>query len=377
MDYLIKKLEQEPFRIFFPLGVVLLMWGTLLWIPQIWNHSSYPIILHRFLVLNGFTTCFIAGFLMTAAPRFSQTFSARKFEIIALLLIILGGIISGILENEQLVYFFSALQALILLLFLVVRLRFRKANPPFSFLIIPTGFVAWIISSVLCIFNPTDILKMLYYEGVIASIIIGVGCRLIPAILGHQPIQLPSNEIFTTVKKTLISTVPKNFTLVIIIFWISYFITIPYGSYLRAFTVFYICIYFWKIHKKPIIRSALTHCMWFCSWMIVMSFFASAIWSDGHIHATHKFFIGGIVLLCLLVATRVLQAHGAKNPELENSPLLYFITACLFIASVTRMTAIIWPDIYSTHLGYSSILLNVAVILWSYKYIKYTKTFPM
>lgn len=365
-------LTTDPFRLFFPLGMILIMWGTLLWIPQIWSPSSYPILLHRFLVLNGFTTCFIAGFLMTAAPRFSQSFPASIYEIYCMIFITFLGILFAYFDNVSWVYVCSALQALLLLYFLARRLIKRRANPPYSFLMIPLGFIAWFVSASIGIFNETDLVKQIYYEGVIASIIIGVGSKLIPAILGHQNIILPSNaKMKQDGPVPLLATIPFKFIFIIVLFWLSYFIAAPWGSITRAFTVLYISIVYWRVHQKPLIPTALANCLRWCSIMIVISFFASALWQDGHIHATHQFFISGIVLLCLLVATRVVQAHGAKNPDLEDHKILYWVTVLLILSGATRMSAILWPEIYASHLGYSSILLNIGVFIWGYKFIKY------
>lgn len=373
VSYWKKRIELDPFRLFFPMGIIFLVIGTLLWLPHIWDKdAAYPVLLHRCLVLGGFTTCFITGFLMTAAPKFSQSFPAQSSEIFLMVLTIFVGIVAAINEMSDLVYATTSFQSLILLFFLVRRLIHRKSNPPYSFLMIPIGLLFWMASGILCIFFDDDLFKRLHYEGAIATIIIGVGSRLIPGILGYNQIVTNQRNVYEQ-KLSLHATIPTHFYMIFVIFWISYFIDFQWGAYLRLFVVSYVGVFYWQLLKIPPIKTALTRCIWFCCWMIWLSFLFSAIWLDGHIHATHKFFVSGIVLLSILVGTRVIQAHGAKDPSLENIKSLYFITASIILAGMTRVTAILWPDIYFSHLGYSSFFLNLGILWWSFIFLRYVK----
>ena len=81
MDNFFKAFRIEPYRIFFPVGIFSLIMGVLIWLRQLWNAGTFPIVAHRFLMLNGFSAFFVAGFLMTAVPRFSQTSTATYTEI--------------------------------------------------------------------------------------------------------------------------------------------------------------------------------------------------------------------------------------------------------------------------------------------------------
>src|SRR5437660_1599581 len=64
-------IRSGPFRLFFPMGVAAgligvghwLFW-TIGWIPE--SNSFF----HAMMQVEGFLSCFVAGFLMTAIPRF-------------------------------------------------------------------------------------------------------------------------------------------------------------------------------------------------------------------------------------------------------------------------------------------------------------------
>ncbi len=361
---------REPYRLFFPLGALYLLWGILLWLPLIWTPDEYPVLAHRYLVLNGFMGSFIAGFLMTAVPKFSKTSSAKTFEVLLFGSVTLTGVFFAYRGEEKAALFVSALQPLIILSFLFSRITKRKENPPYSFVFIFVGLLLWLGSALSGIFIDLEALKNLHYEGAMASIILGVGSRLIPGILGHVEVVALQREKY---EKTLpiLSTVPKHFLGLIIAFVGSYFLSESVGDYLRAFVVGFIALKYWWLFKLPQIKTALTWSLWLSGWLIVLSFFLKALWPDGMIHASHSFFINGIVLLSLLVSIRVLQSHGPGNNELENRKLIYVITFLVILAAATRVSAYLMPALYLTHLGYSSFVLTLAIIVWGFGYLRY------
>ena len=64
----------EPFRIFFPVGIMLGMAGVLLW-PLFYLGAGieYPSVAHARIMIEGFMASFIFGFLGTAGPRLTST----------------------------------------------------------------------------------------------------------------------------------------------------------------------------------------------------------------------------------------------------------------------------------------------------------------
>ena len=369
-----KAAVKEPYRIFFPFGILYLLWGTLLWLPQIWTAGTYPVLAHRYLMLNGFSASFIAGFLMTAVPKFSQTETAQFKEIGFFFCITIIGLFCAFLGNENFVYAASALQAGLILFFLFRRIKKKKVNPPYSFVFIFAGLLLWIISALMGIITGDSAFKNLQYEGSIAAIILGVGSRLIPGILGHIEIVQSQRTKYET-EKSFLLTVPFHFYAMIFFFIMSYFLTGQIGITIRAAVVVSVGLFYWNLYQLPKERSALTWNIWISCWLILISFVLKAFWEEGMIHASHAFFISGIVLLTLLIATRVLQSHGPKNKELENLKVLYVVTGLVVLAGATRVSAFLMPENYLRHLGYSSIILSLAVILWAYRYLRYAKDY--
>lgn len=363
----------ELFRLFFPLGIIYLLFGVLLWLPQLWSPGDYPVLLHRVLLLNGFTASFIGGFLMTAVPRFSQTTHARSWEVVPYFIVTILATVSGYMDQENWANGFSALQPALLLAFILSRIFKRKQNPPYSFVFIFVGLILWFISSLMGILVDSEGFKHLHYEGSIAAIILGVGSRLIPGILGHVQIVNAQKEQYEQ-PKPLLSTVPWYFFMLIFSYIGSYFADETIGNWIRLIIVLIIGQFYWRLYKVPEEKTSLTWSIWFAGWLITLSFLLKAIWTDGGIHANHGFFINGIVLLSMLIGTRVVQSHGPKMKELENWKGLYIVTGLVLLASSTRVSAYLMPDSYLRHLGYSSLILAVAIAFWSQKYLRYIAT---
>lgn len=363
------KYTAEPYRLFFPLGSLLFLAGVLLWVPLIFYPDEYPVLLHRALMLTGFTGCFIGGFLMTAVPKFSDTDPARLFEVFLFFSATLVGLGAAFTQDEGVVLLLSALQPFVILMFLFSRITKRKQNPPYSFIFIFVGLLLWILSGVFGYTLNVEDFKRLHYEGAISAIILGVGSRLIPGILGHVEIVRTQRAAYER-PVSLLKTVPLHFFFLIALFIASYFFPETIGNFLRFGVVLFIGMKYWLLYKTPKEKTALTWCIWISAWLIVLSFLIRGLLSDAGIHASHSLFINGIALLSFLIATRVIQSHGPNDKSLENSKVLYVMTALIFLASATRISAYLMPETYLRHLSYSAIVLALGVIIWAVKYLK-------
>ncbi len=360
----------EPYRILFPIGTLFLLWGTLIWLPQIWTHSNYPTLAHRYLMLNGFSASFVAGFLMTAVPKFSQTKIAQGYEVMPFVLLTAVGVICAYADLIQLTFLISACQALLILFFIFNRIHQRKTNPPYSFVFMLSGLSLWFISALASMYTHQDAFLNLHYEGSMMAIILGVGSRLIPGILGHVEIVQTQRKLYET-DKPFFLTVPLHFIALILFFTLSYFITTAVGIYIRSLVTLVIGVFYWRVGSFPKVKTSLTWSIWISCWLMILSFFLKAFWIDGFIHASHSFFFSGIVLLTLLVAIRVLQSHGPKDSKLENLKVIYGITFLIILAGATRVSAFLLPEHYLKHLGYSALVLTVAVLLWAFRFLRY------
>ena len=356
-------MKKEPYRNFFLTGIFYLLWGTLIWVPQIFTDSTYPVLAHRYLMLNGFSASFIAGFLMTAVPKFSGTEPTKTIESRPFAIITAIGVMFAYLDLDRWTAGVSALQATLILTFLFRRIQKRSTNPPYSFVFLFVGMGLWLFSALSHVVTGSEAYKYMHYEGAIAALILGVGSRLVPGILGHIEIVQTQRKRYET-NLTFLKTVPLLFWVLMISFVVSFFLQGQVALLIRTLVVCVIAFKYWSLHKLPREKTALTANIWISCWLIILSFILKLFWFDGDIHASHAFFFSGTLLLTLLISMRVLQSHGPGDKSLENRKAIYFISAFIILSGATRVSAVLLPENYLHHLGYSALMLTLAVLLF-------------
>src|SRR5438270_12458909 len=79
----------DPYRIFFPLGIVLGVMGVAIWPLYYYGVTEgYSGRAHAFVQTSGFLYAFIIGFLLTAIPRFTGTEAPSRTVQYALALLV-------------------------------------------------------------------------------------------------------------------------------------------------------------------------------------------------------------------------------------------------------------------------------------------------
>ncbi len=85
--------------------------------------------------------------------------------------------------------------------------------------------------------------------------------------------------------------------------------------------------------------------------------------------AQHLSYVGGLTIITLMVATRVMLAHGGVSLDYElSSKRLGFVLASFCIAAILRLFAGV--DIIGNEMRISLYLMLTGLILWVYKFVK-------
>src|SRR5262249_22243085 len=188
----------DPYRIFFPLGIVLGVMGVAIWPLYYFGvTANYSGRVHAFVQTDGFLYAFIAGFLLTAIPRFTGTDppSRRTQYVLAAILV------SGAFAFELWAFrvgnaLFVATHAMVVVL-AIRRFRRRKHDPPETFSLVGLGMMAGALAAVVdlgvaCNAIPPslDLLgRRLLSEGMVLLLVLGVGGFLGPRLLGFAALQ--------------------------------------------------------------------------------------------------------------------------------------------------------------------------------------------
>ena len=76
-------IRREPYRLLFPLGVLLTWCGVLPWLTNaVWGVPAWPAIFHSIAQVEGFLACFVVGFLFTMIPRRTGTAPPTSWELV-------------------------------------------------------------------------------------------------------------------------------------------------------------------------------------------------------------------------------------------------------------------------------------------------------
>lgn len=383
-----KKKTIDPYRILFPIGILWAVYGVLLWPAHHFQLISYypGIVGHPESMIAGFIGSFISGFLMTAIPRFTGAETATVNENITSFILAILLFVSAVAYQFTLFYLILFTQVLYLFFFSKKRFLKRKFNPPPSFIFVGFGILSAVLGAISFIFADFNLIgsflirlgKVLFYKSLVLSMIIGVGSRLIPALTGWA--ELPKFQIetirdkFTQTKKIIMPVEP---------FWVAQLIGFICAVLLDAFQILTvsglifsivfssIAIRIFKIHKLPNVKTPFAFSIWISCHSILWSLWLYTFFTKYSVHILHLLFIGGYGLITLLIASRVVNAHGGYNvARTESKKIYYFITALAIIAALTRVLAFFVPRLYVTHLDYASYTWILCIIVWCIYFFK-------
>ncbi len=363
----------EPYRLFFPMGVLFGIIGVYVWIAfAFFPNSPYPAQLHSKLMLGTFLFSFAAGFLMTAIPKMTASFPAQTFELITAFVLILANALFAYGPQPGFFYMMSALSILGLILFFVRRFLARTKSPPPFFPFVIMGLLSGIAgASLLCVnaFQeiPSELFvlaKKLYFEAMILFLVLGIGSRLISVISGRGTAHEKAG------RKAVIGHIFLGVLLFLSFALESYEFAVVGGS-LKSFVVTWVAVFNWNIFAKSQTKSRLAYGMRISGLMVLLGIYMSVFQPAFAVHWMHLTYIAGFGLMTLTVATRVTLAHGSYDLSYESkSTALWICGALVLTAAATRVAAPYTGNSYIMHLAYAAMVWISAIIVWGTVFVK-------
>lgn len=352
----------DPYALLFPLGAAYAIRGTLNWIFFALGLTEYPGAIHAQMMVTGFLFCFSSGFLLTAVPRFTGTPRCSPLELaIACLLALLP-----MAHFKPYHYGFALL--LFIAAFFARRFKKRVFSPPPHFLFIPIGLTAGLVGTAVAALSDqieiptawTTGARILIYHGTIQAFALGIGAKLVSALLGWAPppdAQTLNSKSLQTVAAAQAALFASSLGLEL-----SGFITA--GVALRAICATWIALQHWKLYRRPRIRSRQSFWLWVSAWSLTLGLWGQALQPGLFIHFAHLVFVSGLGLMTFMIASRVTLAHGGHSLEIEKRSKIYAtIGICIVLAALTRVSAP-WSGSYTWHLAYAAGLWIAAVLSW-------------
>jgi uncharacterized protein involved in response to NO len=366
---------EEPFRLFFPIGLILGIIGVSLW-PLYYAGlvTTYPGTAHARLMIEGFMASFIIGFLGTAGPRITSTRHFSRVELITLLTLDLlsAGLHFGSSHRAG-----DALFVFCLAFFLfVIGKRFvqRKDSPPPNFALVGLGLLNGIAGALLLALFENEAYSTQYRIG---AALLGQGFVLLP-ILGVAPFLLPrlldvpgSDDLpeSRTLPPGWMARAAFAATIGLIVdatFVAEAFDATAVATWVRlgAVAVYLIA----RMIRRG--RSFLGDCLRAGIVAVVVGIAVETLWPQYRIGALHIIFISGFSFIVLTVAIRVVFGHSG-NAHLFQKRLPFFIIVAvlLFFAMLSRYVADLAPKARTVHLVAAAIAWLIAALIWMVRVI--------
>ncbi|MCX6876707.1 MAG: NnrS family protein [Verrucomicrobia bacterium] len=367
---------EEPYRVFFPLGMLAGMGGVMLWPLHYGQWLGFnPLEAHPRLMIEGFMGAFVLGFLGTAFPRVvgNRGWFAGEF----LLLLGLWAGVVGSAASGRVVAADGFFAGLLGLLFCGLALRWawgHRDTPPPGFLLALTGLLGGALAAA-CLACGGGLwlglggqawAKLWLFQGLLLLPVMGIGPYLLPRFFG-----LPSSHSFDDSPRP-----PAGWWLRVgaAVFWglhlVASFALEVHGYPLLGHLLRAAVIGVWfaletpvfrrgKVSSTPgnVVRLALVGMLAGCG--------AAAFWPTARIGALHLFFAAGLGLLTLAVGTRVILGHAGRHDLLVGRlRWLRWAAGLLVLAATTRMSADFLPTVRTSHHIYAAWTWVLGGMLW-------------
>ncbi len=361
------KTIDRPYSVLFLFGILSSLLGVSIWVlnfagVQYWED---PLSIHKITMFGMFMFSFVEGFILTALPNFTGSRKLNQIHYRILLTLKAMQLSAFIMDNYKLMLVFLILDFAGLLSFLFLQFKQKKSNPPPSFIFIPIGILYGFSYLLLELFfgNTFSFNSALLLEfGFILNVVLGVGAKILPVILGRLP---PVEKGFRIEKKKsgLSDHLKKhahyyfmgllNLSLIIQVF--GHYLIGSLAVSILLFISFHSKL---KIFERPKNRTLLTLGIWISLWSIFLGTFLSSF-EMFLVFGRHIYFISGIALLTVMIASRVSLSHGGYSLHFESTSKGLIFVIILGVASASLRFI---PSIQS-FISYEHALL-CAGLLW-------------
>lgn len=363
-------MAQAPYKILFCIGIIYGLLGTWCWIFVRLGWMPYPLFKHAEWMVLGFLLSFATGFLMTAIPRFLNAPVCELWELIAASVLAMLPF-GGLWASAEWIAWGGILQLGWLMFFGMKRILKRSFLPPPSFVFLPVGILSGLVGCIFIGLNPSAPGRVLLYEGMMLAFVLGIGSKLVTALLGwSKPIQVQLIE----------SRFWKNSDSIFFIEAIAFGFgslfhalgRAPMGDLCWSLVATSVGFRLWKVYRLPQARGSLAYILWLSTIFIIVGLWLVVAFPAHRIHMMHFIYIGGMALMTLMIATRVILSHGGYSLDLELNSRPLLIIGCLFLfAAATRVSApFIQNELYFSHLAYAGGTLSLAFLVWGAMFLK-------
>jgi uncharacterized protein involved in response to NO len=339
--------RREPFRLFFPLGVVLAWVGIGHWIAY-WAGwiETYSCLAHGVVQIQGFLFAFALGFLLTALPRRTESAAAPAWGLaaaVAALVTITAAAFAGrwwIAEGASI--------AVVLGMVVFAVRRFVSARvgrrPPAPFVLIPIALACNVAGGVLVAWGTSRtgavsavaVGRLLVEQGLFLCLVMGAGALVLPLMAGASP--PPDIGSSPAVARQAVAYAAAGVAVVATLVAEAHGSTriapIVRGAIVAA------ALALGPARRRPLQPGWNRRVAWLAVWLVPAGIVLAGLLPSYRVPALHVTFVGGFGLLAFAVATHVTAAHLELVALRDGrSPIVAVIAVASLVALLGRVTA--------------------------------------
>jgi uncharacterized protein involved in response to NO len=365
----------EPFRIFFPLGLLLGIIGVALWPLFVWHAIGfYPAQAHVRLMIEGLMGSFIIGFLGTAGPRLLDASPLIAAEFSTLLALQMASALLHLTQRQTAGDIVFLVLILLFLGMMAKRARTRKDLPPPQFVLVLFGlmnpiagiFLITAAKSLATGSFANQLGSLMLNEGFVLFPILGVGAFFFPKLLGGAKPEPSDLQIAAALwlKRATIAVLTAA------VIWSSFVLEAVgwtrTAALVRGTTSLIYLVKQGHLLEKPSGPPFLAYCFRLGGLLLVTGLFLPVALPGYRLANLHFTFIGGFTVILFTVSTRVIIGHAGQG-HLFQKRLRFLIAALtlLMVAMVARVGADLFPPGRNTHLVYAALIWILAAVVWA------------
>jgi len=359
-------IRHDPYRVFFPLGVLLAWAGVLHWLLlSLGVIDEYRSIFHAFAQIEGFMTCFAAGFLMTLIPRRTQTDPPAAWQLAVAMACPVAIVIAAWFELWAASQVPWLVLMAVLIQFAVSRFRRATLAVPNSFVWVVLALAMGVSGSVLAGVGAAmgdeswwlhEAGRALVLQGMFTGLVLGIGGMLLPVITRGAPplVAVPSRRA-----KLLHLAAGLAFVA-------TFFVEGRAGYGLRAAIVLAVLLLSAEIWRAPTVPGLHRRLIWLSAWMLPLGPACVALWPQYEKAGLHVMFIGCFATMALCISIHVVLSHGGRPQLLLERPRPVALMG-LLLAAALGLRALVnldQPHAYRW-LGLAAASFLLATLAWA------------
>src|SRR5262245_14456193 len=368
---------KEPFRLFFPEGVLAGILGVSLWPLHFGGLISfYPGQAHARLMAYGLFGGFIFVFLGTALPRMLSAPALGLGNVLLLLSLHVTMVVAFATQHITLGdRVFLALVGLFALL-MFGRARHRQDTPPPGFVLVGLAFLCVTAGTLLAVLQPgydeaaaywVNLQKLLCYQGFVLLPILGIGPFILPRFFGLlSPHDFPETLAAAAAwsKKAALALCAGACIIASFFMEVEGWFRAAHATRF-ATTLAYLALEF-PFHRAPKFSNALGASLRIAFTALVSGFIVIALWPAFRVSWLHLTLIGGFAVVTFTVATRVVFGHSGDLEKLHGRNWWMLVAVALMLLGMaTRISGDFWPRILVTHYSIGAVIWITGVLVWS------------